>query len=635
MMEGYNLKTTIEDRLITILESLPIYWEDNHLNKSKVIEAIINYDGQLIKTLLSDDLIRSTYSIEIEGTTIFKQQEFIDYFRYKDYWDNSYTRYSNEIGLTSEGKYLKYNSDVVIDFPFKDTILEGGMKKEEVGKKEVFYHTVLAKEEIDVLLSSKVITNVKKYDENGEHTVNKLLDTDNLILKGNNLIALHSLKERYTGKVKLIYIDPPYNTGGDSFKYNDRFNHSTWLTFMKNRLEIAKDLLAIDGSIWINIDDDESHYLKVLADEVFERRNFINNVVWEKKYTIANDVKWLSDNHDHILVYAKNKETWRPNSLPRTQEMNKAYKNPDNHPKGPWKATPLHAKSGSVNSAKFTYTFINGVTFTPPVGTFSRFSEESLRRMDENNEIWFGKDGKAIPSRKTFLSELKNQGTPAKTIWRFDEVGHNHEAREEIKALKLKEGFATPKPERLLQRIIHLGSNIGDIVLDFFMGSATTQAVSLKMNRQFIGIEQMDYINDVAIPRLKKVVDGEQGGISKEVDWKGGGSFIYAELLESNRAFIQEISKVLTEEELLDVLNKIEDKAFFNYKVELDKLLDKVLPSKDLSLEEKKKFVLESLDQNQNYVAYSEIDDVLYGIRNETKAFNNSFYSKEIGDVNE
>ncbi|MFU2016158.1 DNA methyltransferase [Peribacillus butanolivorans] len=629
------MNTTIENRLTTLFKSLPQYWEDNQLNKSKIIEEILNYDGELMKLLLSDDLIRTTYSIQIAGTAIFKQQEFIDYFRYKDYWDNSYTRYSNEIGLTSEGKYLKYNSDVVIDFPFKDTMLEGGMKKEEVGKNEVYYHTVLAKEEIDIMLSPKILTNVKRYDEDGEHVVSKLEDTDNLIVKGNNLIALYSLKERYAGTVKLIYIDPPYNTGGDSFKYNDRFNHSTWLTFIKNRLEIAKDLLANDGSIWINIDDDESHYLKVLADEVFGRGNFINNVVWEKKYTIANDVKWMSDNHDHILVYAKNKEIWRPNPLPRTQEMNSAYKNPDNHPKGPWKATPLHAKSGSESSAKFTYTFKNGVTFTPPAGTFSRFSKETFKRMDENNEIWFGKDGKAIPSRKTFLSELKNQGTPAKTIWRFDEVGHNHEAREEIKALNLEEGFATPKPERLLQRIIHLSSNKGDIVLDFFMGSATTQAVSLKMNRQFIGIEQMDYINKVSIPRLKKVVNGEKGGISKEVVWQGGGSFVYAELLESNKTFIREINKVLTEEALLNVVNKLEDKAFFNYKVELDKLLNEVLPSKELSLEEKKKIVLESLDHNQNYVAFSEIDDTLYAISNETKAVNYSFYSKKIGDVNE
>ncbi|MDV2686486.1 site-specific DNA-methyltransferase [Alkalihalophilus lindianensis] len=629
------MKTTIEDRLVTLLKSLPMYWEDNQINKTKIYEAVLNYDEQLMKLLLSDDFIRSTYSKEIAGAVLFKQQEFIDYFRYKDFWDNSYTRYSNEIGLTSEGKYLKYNSDVVVDFPFKDTILEGGMKKEDVRKEEVFYHTVLAKEEIDIMLSPKIFTNTKKYDESGERTVSKIENMDNLIVKGNNLIALYSLKERYAEKVKLIYIDPPYNTGGDTFKYNDRFNHSTWLTFMRNRLEIAKDLLANDGSIWINIDDDESHYLKVLADEVFGRGNFINNVVWEKKYTNANDVKWLSDNHDHILVYAKNKEIWRPNPLPRTKEMNSAYKNPDNHPKGPWKATPLHAKSGSESSAKFTYTFKNGVKFTPPAGTFSRYSKETFQRMDENNEIWFGKNGKAIPSRKTFLSELKNEGTPAKTIWRFDEVGHNHEAREEIKALNLEEGFATPKPERLLKRIIHLGSNTGDIVLDFFMGSATTQAVSIKMNRQFIGVEQMDYISEVSIPRLKKVVDGEQGGISKEVNWQGGGSFVYAELLELNGAFIQEISKVSTGEALLDVVNKMEDKAYFNYKVELDKLLGEVLPDEELTLEEKKKLILESLDHNQSYIALTEIDDNSYGISNETRAFNYSFYSKETGDVNE
>ncbi|MCM2991090.1 site-specific DNA-methyltransferase [Bacillus safensis] len=629
------MKTTIENRLITLLKSLPDYWDNDQLNKPKVIEAIINYDEQLMKLILADELIQSTYSIKVGDALIFKQQEFIDFFRYKDYWDNSYTRFSNEIGLTSEGKYLKYNSDVAIDFPFKDTVLEGGMTKEDVRKNEAFYHNVIAKEEIDIMLSPKVLTNIKKYDANGEHKVDKFNENDNLIIKGNNLIALHSLKERYTGKVKLIYIDPPYNTGGDSFKYNDRFNHSSWLTFMKNRLEVAKDLLTNDGTIWINIDDDEAHYLKVLTDEIFGRSNFINNVIWEKKYTIANDVKWLSDNHDHILVYAKNKELWRPNPLPRTAEMNSAYKNPDNHPKGVWKATPLHAKSGSESSAQFSYTFKNGVTFVPPNGTYSRYSKDTLKRMDENNEIWFGKDGKAIPSRKTFLSELKNQGTPAKTIWRFEEVGHNHEAREEIKALNLEGGFDTPKPERLLQRIIHLGSNPGDIVLDFFMGSATTQAVALKMGRQFIGIEQMDYIHEVSVPRLKKVVEGEQGGISKKVDWLGGGSFVYGELLEYNQIFVKEINSVLNEVTLIELVNNIKDRAFFNYKVELEKLLNEVLLSEELSIEEKKKLVLESLDHNQNYVAFSEIDDALYEIPKETKSFNDSFYNNETGVVNE
>lgn len=358
-------------------------------------------------------------------------------------------------------------------------------------------------------------------------------DTGNMLIHGDNLLALKALEQEYSGRVKCIYIDPPYNTGSAFEQYDDNLEHSTWLQLMHARLIILKDLLSEDGSIWISIDDDEGHYLKVLCDEIFGRENFVSTVVWEKKYTVANDAKWLSDNHDFILVYAKTKETWRPNLMPRTAEMNKAYKNPDNHPKGPWKATPLHAKSGSAASANFSYTFKNGVTFTPPKGTFSRYSVDSLREMDENDEIWFGRDGKAVPSRKTFLCDLKKQGIPSKTLWRFDEVGHNHEAREEVKAFNSESVFATPKPEKLIKKILWLGSNPGDLVLDSFLGSGTTAAVAQKMNRKWIGIELGQHCYTHCKPRLDKVIDGEQGGVSKELGWTGGGGYRFYELAPS------------------------------------------------------------------------------------------------------
>ena len=357
--------------------------------------------------------------------------------------------------------------------------------------------------------------------------------SDNMLIHGDNLLALKSLEQQYAGQVKCIYIDPPYNTGSAFEHYDDNLEHSTWLSLMKPRLELLQNLLADNGSIWISIDDDEQAYLKVLCDEVFGRANFICSVIWEKKYTIANDAKWLSDNHDYILVYAKKKDIWRPNPLPRSAEMNKAYKNPDNHPKGVWKATPLHAKSGSANSANFSYTFKNGITFVPPSGTFARYSKESLARMDENNEIWFGKDGKSIPSRKTFLCDLKNQGIPSKTLWRFDDVGHNHEAREEVKQFNSTAVFATPKPERLIERILTLATNPGDLVLDSFLGSGTTAAVAHKMGRRWIGIELGDHAYTHCYPRMKAVCDGEQGGISKAVKWQGGGGFKFYELAPS------------------------------------------------------------------------------------------------------
>ena len=355
-------------------------------------------------------------------------------------------------------------------------------------------------------------------------------NTGNMLIHGDNLLALKALEQQFAGKIRCIYIDPPYNTGAAFEQYDDNLEHSVWLNLMHARLEILKRLLSPDGSIWISIDDDEGHYLKVMCDEVFGRDNFISTVIWEKKYTIANDAQWLSDNHDFILVFAANKQLWHPYRLPRTADMNKAYKNPDNHPKGPWKATPLHAKSGSASSAGFSYTFQNGVTFTPPPGTFPRYSAESLQRMDENNEIWFGTDGKAIPSRKTFLCDLRQQGVPARTLWRFDEVGHNHEARDEVKAFNSESVFATPKPERLIERILMLASQPGDIVLDSFLGSGTTAAVAQKMHRTWIGIELGNHCYTHCKPRIDAVIDGEQGGISIAEDWHGGGGYQFFEL---------------------------------------------------------------------------------------------------------
>ena len=359
-------------------------------------------------------------------------------------------------------------------------------------------------------------------------------NSENMLIFGDNLLALKALEQDFAGKFKCISIDPPYNTGNAFEHYDDGLEHSLWLSLMKPHLELLRALLSDNGSLWISIDDDESHYLKVLCDEIFGRRNFVANVIWEKKYTIANDAKWFSDNHDHILVYAKNKDGWRPNKLPRTPKMDKAYKNPDNHPKGSWKATPLHAKSGSEKLKDFSYTFNNGVTWYPPSGTFPRFSKETLARFDENNEIWFGKNGNSVPSRKTFLCDLKKDGTPPATIWKFNDVGHNHEAREEVKAINPEEVFATPKPERLIQRILTLASNEGDLVLDSFLGSGTTAAVAHKMGRKWIGVELGEHCHTHCLPRLQKVADGtDQGGISKSVKWKGGGGFRYYYLAPS------------------------------------------------------------------------------------------------------
>lgn len=372
----------------------------------------------------------------------------------------------------------------------------------------------------------------KSYHAKGRITKNDIFD--NKLIFGDNLLALKALEQDYTGKIKCVFIDPPYNTGSAFQHYDDGLEHSIWLGLIRDRLEIIRKLKTDDGSLWITIDDNESHYLKVLCDEVFGRSNFVANVVWQKKYTVANDAKWFSDNHDHIIIFSKDKNVWRPNKLPRSDKMDARYSNPDNHRKGVWKSTPLHAKSGSEKSKSFSFTFKSGFVWSPPPGTFPRFSEETLRILDENKEIWFGKDGKAQPSRKTFLSELSSDGVTPQTVWLNNDVGHNHEAKTEAKNFNSYDVFSTPKPERLLKRILEIATNPGDLVLDSFAGSGTTGAVAHKMGRRWIMIELGEHCTTHIIPRLQKVINGEdKGGVTELTDWKGGGGFRYYYLAPS------------------------------------------------------------------------------------------------------
>lgn len=356
-------------------------------------------------------------------------------------------------------------------------------------------------------------------------------NTENMLIHGDNLLALKALEQDYAGKVKCIYIDPPYNTGNAFEHYDDGVEHSQWLNLMKPRLTLLRNLLSNDGSIWISIDDDESHYLKVLCDEVFGRQNFINNVIWEKKYSPQNDAKWLSDSHDHILVYAKNKVIWRPNLLPRTEEMDKRYKNPDNDPRGPWKPADFSVRTYTPSN-DYQIELPSGRIVSPPKSRCWVTSKERFYELMDDNRIWFGITGNNVPSVKKFLSEVQD-GIVSKTIWFRVEVGDNQDAKKEAKAFNSVSVFSTPKPEKLVERIITLASNEGDLILDSFLGSGTTAAVAHKMGRRYIGIELGDHAFTHCYPRLKAVVDGEQGGISKSVNWKGGGGFKYYTLAPS------------------------------------------------------------------------------------------------------
>lgn len=354
-------------------------------------------------------------------------------------------------------------------------------------------------------------------------------DTENMLIHGDNLLALKALENKYAGQVKCIYIDPPYNTGSAFEHYDDNLEHSQWLNLMRPRLEILKNLLSANGSIWISIDDDEGHYLKVLCDEVFGRNNFVTTVIWEKKYSPQNDAKWLSDSHDFILVYAKDKSIWRPNLLPRSAGMNARYKNPDNDPRGPWKPADFSARTYSI-SGDYPITLPSGRIVSPPPSRAWITTKERFDELVADNRIWFGATGNNVPSQKKFLSEVK-QGMTAMTIWKYTEVGHNQDAKKEVKVFNPNSPFATPKPERLLERVLTLGSNPGDLVLDSFLGSGTTAAVAHKMGRRYIGVEMGNHAYTHCKVRLDKVISGEdKGGITKAQNWQGGGGYRFYEL---------------------------------------------------------------------------------------------------------
>lgn len=354
--------------------------------------------------------------------------------------------------------------------------------------------------------------------------------TENMLIHGDNLLALKALEGKYAGKVKCVYIDPPYNTGSAFEHYDDNLEHSTWLSLMKPRLELLRNLLSDDGSIWISIDSDECHYLKVLCDEVFGRSNFIDEVVWQRSYSPINLKKTLSRCHDTILVYAKNyTSTFELNKLPRSASANARYKNPDDDPRGPWTSGDVSV-GPAVESNIYEIITPSGRKVLPPKGRSWVLSKERFTEFVSDNRIWFGKDGNNAPRIKRFLSEVKT-GVVAMTLWTRDEVGDSQEGKREVKAINSESIFATPKQERLIQRILMLGSNEGDLVLDSFLGSGTTAAVAQKMNRRYIGIEMGDHAYTHCKVRLDKVIDGtDQGGISKAVNWQGGGAYKFYEL---------------------------------------------------------------------------------------------------------
>lgn len=347
-------------------------------------------------------------------------------------------------------------------------------------------------------------------------------DAPNMLIQGDNLEALKALLPYYAGQVKCIFIDPPYNTKSAFEHYDDNLEHAQWLSMMYPRMVLLRELLAEDGSIWITLDDNEAHYFKVMCDEVLGRRNFVANLVWEKSDSPRNSARQFSSDHDHVLVYAKTPE-WQPKKLPRTEKANSIYTNPDNDPRGPWLPGDPYANK-PYSKGQYSIEGPTGRTFSPPPGRYWRVSEEKLRELDGDGRVWWGPKGNARPSIKRYLSEVSD--LVPRTLWRKEDVGSNRTSKNEIRALFPAEAsFGTPKPEALVQRAIHIATNPGDLVLDSFLGSGTTAAVAHKMGRRWIGVELGEHARTHCQPRIAKVVDGEQGGISEELSWKGGGGF--------------------------------------------------------------------------------------------------------------
>lgn len=649
------MNTKIEPKVIEELYSVvetfgSKYISEGEMIRSSIREALANFDEELIDALLKNEFIFKYYTRSVNGIVMFEIEKFKEILVSNQYFENSYTKYANKIGLTMSGKYIDESTEVVLDFPYKDSVLKAGMSKEDLKQDEMMLNEVIAKSEIDMMLDNKIFVNSKRYDKEGEHSNTEFdKDTDNLIIKGNNLLALHTLADKYASSVKLIYIDPPYNTGSeDSFGYNDKFTRSTWLTFMKNRLEIAKELLADDGVIFVHIDTSRASsstisgasmepYLHLLMEQVFETKNYLGMLHWKKKKQ-PSFLSRIAGVMEVVLVYAKNEAQVKKLLGGETTDSTKRVDNNSN-PKQKMhigsgikyvgKEKNLTIKAGDYTNKTMTTTYLNDVIIEDGI-VKNEFDVEAQWRTSQTEIDRFVSEKllyiTAAKSFRRFASEDEIGKSKALVDLLIDD-GQNQDATNEIKLLFGNEKvFGTPKPEKLLQTIIHSASTENDIILDFFMGSATTQAVAMKMNRRFIGIEQMDYINEVSVPRLQKVIDGEQGGISKDVNWQGGGSFVYAELMSKNQCFIDEILEVKETEDLERILNKMKDsKVDINFCTDLEKI---DLFDNELTLEEQKKLLIQIIDKNQLYYNYSEIDDedVKKLLTQSDIDFNKSFY---------
>ena len=645
------------EKLIELLRTNPSFVDsEGELVKAAVIDRAWKIDHDLVKLLIGDAEIKAKFFDAIEGHWIFNINTFIEYISDKNFLADSYTRFRNRIGLNIDDKFLRERGEVSLVWPYKDCVLEGGQTNDEENRKEIFFNEILSQDEIDRLFDPKVLTQWKRYTVDGDQKVKEIKRDEsgtireNLIIQGNNLLALHTLKKQFQGKVKLIYIDPPYNTGKDGFNYNDNFNHSSWLTFMKNRLEIAFDLLINDGLLFIQITDKEQPYLKILCDEIFNcSEDSYQQIIWKKRGSAPND-KTIGAIHEFILAFCKNgKLESFLNRKRRSKQQLSRYKNPDNHPKGVWAPDNLMANVKGGRYVKSLYFPImnpeTGERHYPSSKGNWRFNKEKIDALLANKEIYFGKDGKGRPKLKRFLCYVK-AGVPYGTIW--DDIPLGNKGTSEIQSLFGSVNiFDTPKPEGLIKQIIEMSTKEGDLILDFFAGSGTTAAVAHKMNRQWITVEQMDYVKTITVGRIKKVigkkseakgklpeeVEYDTGGISKSINWQGGGDFVYCELMQYNEAYMDKIQAAQSSEELEALWRDIAENSFLNWYVNPQIPEDAVdafsaIGKEKNGLDKQKKELARLLDKNQLYVNLSEIDDKDFGVSEEDKTLNRAFYGE-------
>ena len=540
--------------------------EDGVLLKNAIVEAALALRSELIAKLLSHDGLKRNFFTEVEGVLVFDKVKFQKFVMNKRFLPDSYTSFKNKVGLTNEdGDFLSESREVVLSWPYKDCVLEGGQTKEDAKRNEVFWNEILAPDEINRLTEPKVLTNFKRYDADGEREVDSISMDDNLIIKGNNLLALHSLKKKYAGKVKLIYIDPPYNTGNDSFGYNDSFNHSTWLTFMRNRLQLAYDLLSEDGSIYVQLDWNEVHYCKLLLDEIFGRGHFRNEIIWCYNGPGSPKMKQLNRKHDNILWYSKSVDNWTFNGDDVRME------------------SEVHV--GGFN------------------GEMTADVSGSYTDKGKIPEDWW----ELFHTSEDLRSELEILQQEENAINNSDWFKAAVAARIRVDGQK-RTGYLTEKPYKLMERIIKQATNKGDLVLDFFAGSGTTGYVSNYLQRQFILVEQLDDTISLMLNRFK------------------GEEFVYCELAKANQQFVDNIEQATSTEELATIWEQIQETGFLSWKANPKEIDANAEDFTALAIEDQKRFLIECLDKNLLYVPYSEIDNAEFGISENDKKINNQFY---------